>query len=138
MSSSLVDITGLEFGYARQPVLSGIDLRVEPGTTLGLIGPNGGGKTTLIRLLLGVLQPTAGSIRIAMDPLASASAHGSARSAASVAHSQNRPSSRHIRTDGSLAAARSAGTSSRTPSAIRCTARHSTNGARRNKCPESR
>lgn len=63
--SSLVQIHGLEFGYGRQPVLSGIDLHVETGTTLGLIGPNGGGKTTLIRLLLGALEPTAGSIRVA-------------------------------------------------------------------------
>jgi zinc transport system ATP-binding protein len=65
MTTSVVDITGLEFGYGRQPVLSGIDLKVEAGKTLGLIGPNGGGKTTLIRLLLGMLQPTAGLVRIA-------------------------------------------------------------------------
>jgi zinc transport system ATP-binding protein len=61
----LVDITGLDFSYARQPVLSGINLRIDPGTTLGLIGPNGGGKTTLMRLLLGALRPTAGSVRVA-------------------------------------------------------------------------
>src|SRR5262245_11308618 len=61
----LIDIVGLDFAYGRQRVLSGIDLRVDAGTTLGLIGPNGGGKTTLIRLLLGVIQPTAGSMRVA-------------------------------------------------------------------------
>ncbi len=61
----LVDISDLTFGYARQPVLSGINLKVGAGTTLGLIGPNGGGKTTLIRLLLGLLEPSAGSVRIA-------------------------------------------------------------------------
>jgi zinc transport system ATP-binding protein len=72
----LVDIAGLDFAYARQQVLSGIDLRVEPGTTLGLIGPNGGGKTTLIRLLLGVIQPTKGSIRVAGLPPSAAIKRG--------------------------------------------------------------
>lgn len=61
----LIEISNLEFSYARsQPALEGINLNVERGSTLGLIGPNGGGKTTLIRLLLGLLEPTAGSIRI--------------------------------------------------------------------------
>jgi zinc transport system ATP-binding protein len=62
----LVDLSNLDFAYrpGAQPVLKGVDLRVEAGTTLGLIGPNGGGKTTLIRLLLGLLEPTAGTIRI--------------------------------------------------------------------------
>lgn len=74
--SSLVDISGLEFGYGRQPVVSGIHLQVETGTTLGLIGPNGGGKTTLVRLLLGVLEPSAGFVRIAGLPPAKAIRRG--------------------------------------------------------------
>src|SRR5277367_4356744 len=61
---SLVEISKLDFSFGTQPVLQGINLLVERGTTLGLIGPNGGGKTTLIRLLLGLLQPTAGSVKI--------------------------------------------------------------------------
>jgi zinc transport system ATP-binding protein len=64
----LVEISGLDFSYGSQPVLRGVDLRIEAGTTMGLIGPNGGGKTTLIRLLLGLLEPTAGTIRIAGLP----------------------------------------------------------------------
>jgi zinc transport system ATP-binding protein len=62
----IIDISHLDFAYPRASglVLKQIDLRVEPGTTLGLIGPNGGGKTTLIRLLLGLLRPTRGSILI--------------------------------------------------------------------------
>jgi zinc transport system ATP-binding protein len=62
--AALVNIQSLSFGYGRHSVLSGIDLQINPGTTLGLIGPNGGGKTTLLRLLLGVLEPTNGSVRI--------------------------------------------------------------------------
>lgn len=59
-----VEITQLDFSYGKQPVLRGIDLTVPSGTALGVVGPNGGGKTTLLRLLLGLLKPSGGSIRI--------------------------------------------------------------------------
>jgi zinc transport system ATP-binding protein len=62
---NVIDIANLDFAYRETLVLKDVSLRVEPGTTLGLIGPNGGGKTTLIRLLLGLLQPTRGTISIA-------------------------------------------------------------------------
>ena len=61
---SIIDIANLDFAYRDALVLKDVSLRVEAGTTLGLIGPNGGGKTTLIRLLLGLLEPTRGVIRI--------------------------------------------------------------------------
>lgn len=60
----MIEISHLDFAYRQQLVLKQIDLRVERGTTLGLIGPNGGGKTTLIRMLLGLHEPTRGSITI--------------------------------------------------------------------------
>src|SRR2546423_1432169 len=67
---SLIDISHLDFAYGEQLVLKHIDLAVERGSTLGLIGPNGGGKTTLLRLLLGLHAPTRGQIRIAgLSPL---------------------------------------------------------------------
>ena len=59
-----VVIEDLHFSYASQPVLGQIDLVIERGTTLGLVGPNGGGKTTLVKLLLGLLRPAGGTIRI--------------------------------------------------------------------------
>jgi zinc transport system ATP-binding protein len=74
--AGVVDILGLDFSYGQQAVLSGINLQVEAGTTLGLIGPNGGGKTTLIRLLLGLLEPTGGSVRVAGLPPAKAITRG--------------------------------------------------------------
>jgi zinc transport system ATP-binding protein len=74
--ATVVDILGLDFNYGTQPVLSGINFQVEAGTTLGLIGPNGGGKTTLIRLLLGLLKPTAGSVRVDGLPPAKAITRG--------------------------------------------------------------
>lgn len=52
----------VDFRYERQLVLQDINVVVERGTTLGLIGPNGGGKTTLIRLLLGLIEPTGGTV----------------------------------------------------------------------------
>ncbi|HXE55909.1 MAG TPA: metal ABC transporter ATP-binding protein [Tepidisphaeraceae bacterium] len=62
--SHAVEIHQLSFAYGRQPVLDKVDLNIERGSTLGLVGPNGGGKTTLMQLMLGLLKPTGGSIRI--------------------------------------------------------------------------
>ncbi len=62
---SIASLENLDFAFGESLVLKHISLEIEQGTTLGLIGPNGGGKTTLIRLLLGLLRPTRGAIRIA-------------------------------------------------------------------------
>ena len=52
--------------YRRRVVraVDGISLAVEPGTAFGLLGPNGSGKTTFVKLLLGVIRPTAGQARL--------------------------------------------------------------------------
>jgi zinc transport system ATP-binding protein len=65
MPDPIIHIADLDFAYGQTPVLQGVNLDVEPGTTLGLIGPNGGGKTTLIRLLLGQLTATSGRVSVA-------------------------------------------------------------------------
>lgn len=54
----------LAVGYDRSSVLTGVDFALEPGMTVGVLGPNGGGKTTLFRALLGRLPPLAGSLTI--------------------------------------------------------------------------
>jgi iron complex transport system ATP-binding protein len=50
-------------------VLDGVSLTLAPGELVGIIGPNGGGKTTLVRLLSGVLAPSAGEVRLDGTPL---------------------------------------------------------------------
>lgn len=50
------------FRYGGDRVLSGLDLEVGPGERLAILGPNGGGKSTLVRLLLGLLEPSEGRV----------------------------------------------------------------------------
>ncbi len=63
MTRSLVELRGVSFTYGEAPTLVGIDLEISPGAFLGIVGPSGAGKTTLIRLLAGSVRPTAGAIR---------------------------------------------------------------------------
>ena len=58
----LLEAKGVDAGYRERPVLRGISLRVEQGERLLLIGPNGCGKTTLLKVLAGALSPRSGSI----------------------------------------------------------------------------
>jgi ABC-2 type transport system ATP-binding protein len=55
---------GLTKHYGQVVGLEGLDLEMQRGEVLGYLGPNGSGKTTTIRLLLGLIKPTAGSARI--------------------------------------------------------------------------
>jgi ABC-2 type transport system ATP-binding protein len=54
--------------YGSREVLSGVDLDAYPGQVLGLIGPNGGGKSTLLLLFAGLVQPTEGSVVVCGQP----------------------------------------------------------------------
>jgi len=76
VSDPIIEISNLDFAYGQRLVLKHIDLSILPGTMLGVIGPNGGGKTTLIKLLLGLLPPTRGSIAVAGMPAGIAVARG--------------------------------------------------------------
>ena len=60
-----VELDSVDFAYDHGPlVLRGMDLRVDAGEFVAIAGPNGGGKTTLVRLILGLEQPTAGRIEV--------------------------------------------------------------------------
>jgi zinc transport system ATP-binding protein len=64
-----VEFDGVDFAYVHgQPVLRDVDLRVSPGEFVAVAGPNGGGKTTLLRLALGLLRPTAGRVLLFGEP----------------------------------------------------------------------
>jgi zinc transport system ATP-binding protein len=61
----VVEVKGAGFAYPHGPaVLEGVDLRIEGGEFVGIAGPNGGGKTTLIRLIVGLEAPGEGSIEV--------------------------------------------------------------------------
>ena len=62
---SLIVARDVSVNYGPRRVLSGANLSVEPGEFLGLIGPNGDGKTTLMRALLGLVVPTEGTVTVA-------------------------------------------------------------------------
>ena len=63
--SAIVEIKDLVFGYTGDtPVLENVSLSIAPGQSGCIVGPNGGGKSTLLKLMLGLLQPDKGSIRI--------------------------------------------------------------------------
>ena len=60
MTTPLVSLAAAEVGYGGQSILRGVDLSVAPGDFLAVVGPNGGGKTTVLLALLGALPLVAG------------------------------------------------------------------------------
>src|ERR1700712_3432927 len=60
----MLEVTGLNAGYGRVPVLSGINLSVAAGEILLILGPNGAGKSTLLRSVCGFIKPAGGAIKL--------------------------------------------------------------------------
>ncbi|MGH2829282.1 MAG: ATP-binding cassette domain-containing protein [Actinomycetota bacterium] len=59
-----IEAEGLRKAYGQLPVLTGLDLRVEPGSVFALLGPNGAGKTTTVRILSTIIAPDGGSAEV--------------------------------------------------------------------------
>jgi ABC-type multidrug transport system fused ATPase/permease subunit len=67
-----IDIKNLNFKYSNSPIqtIKNINLTIKPGTKLAIVGPSGSGKTTLVDIILGVISPDAGIIKISgVEPL---------------------------------------------------------------------
>jgi ABC-2 type transport system ATP-binding protein len=64
MSTTAVEVTGLFKSFGARAVFENAGVRIEAGSVFGLVGLNGSGKTTFIRLLLGLLRPDRGSVRV--------------------------------------------------------------------------
>ena len=75
MRDPIIQIEDLGFAYNGQTVLDGVNLEVLEGDFIAMIGPNGGGKTTLLRLMLGLLKPKQGRIRVMGKPATRVSHH---------------------------------------------------------------
>ena len=69
--ATCIEVRDVSFGYAGNPILQDITFDVREGEYLGIIGPNGGGKTTLFKVILGLLVPQKGEVRIYGEPLES-------------------------------------------------------------------
>ena len=64
MEVKAIEVNQLSFGYGEGPILRDVSFSVEEGEFVTIVGPNGGGKTTLLRLMTGLLIPWSGSVRI--------------------------------------------------------------------------
>jgi zinc transport system ATP-binding protein len=64
MTSPLIEAKDVWFAYHNENVLEGVTFEITPKDFVAMIGPNGGGKTTLLKLMLGLLEPTRGAVRI--------------------------------------------------------------------------
>jgi len=64
MTSAAIETDDLRMRFGDTTALEGLTLRVEEGELFGLLGPNGAGKSTTIRILCGLLEPTAGAARV--------------------------------------------------------------------------
>ena len=77
--TALLQVAGLRAGYAGGTVLHGVDLTVEQGRAVALLGRNGAGKSTLLAAVMGLLRPTAGTVSLQGRDLAGRPAHQVAR-----------------------------------------------------------
>ena len=61
---NIIELRDVSFSYRNEQILNTITFALHKGDYLGIIGPNGGGKTTLLKLMTGLLKPTSGSVKL--------------------------------------------------------------------------
>ncbi|MZR11474.1 ATP-binding cassette domain-containing protein [Maritimibacter sp. DP07] len=71
----MLEVTGLEAAYGESRILFGIDLHVDAGEVVTLMGRNGMGKTTTVKSIFGMLKPRAGTVRVDGEDLTGADPH---------------------------------------------------------------
>lgn len=64
MKEPIIELDDVSFGYGPEPAIENISLVFAKGGYDGIIGPNGGGKTTLLKVILGLLKPDSGTVRL--------------------------------------------------------------------------
>ena len=67
--SIILQAESVKKSYFTKPVLNGVSLEIADGSILGLLGPNGSGKTTFLKIIAGLLHATSGSIRVCGHPI---------------------------------------------------------------------
>ncbi len=60
----IIDVQNVSFSYTDTPVIKNVSLQIHKGDYVGIVGPNGGGKSTLMKLLVGLLTPESGTVRL--------------------------------------------------------------------------
>ena len=60
----VVEFSNVTSGYGDSPVIQDVSIKIWPGQFVAVVGPNGGGKTTLLRTILGILRPSAGGVSL--------------------------------------------------------------------------
>jgi branched-chain amino acid transport system ATP-binding protein len=65
----VLKLEGIQAGYSGMPVLFGIDVEIHEGEVVAVLGANGAGKSTILRVITGLLHPTAGAVKFRDDPI---------------------------------------------------------------------
>lgn len=68
MKEPIIELIDICFAYHDIPVLRNVTFNIHSGEFVGIIGPNGGGKTTLLKIIMGFLKPTSGEIKVFGKP----------------------------------------------------------------------
>src|SRR5699024_8368792 len=65
----IIRLENISYQYEAKPVIDHVNLEIKRGDFMGLVGPNGGGKTTLIKIILGLLKPDHGKVYLLDQPI---------------------------------------------------------------------